>query len=51
MQLGLMMFPATQAAPVLSVNGAPVIGFTGFLNCVLSAVKFPARCASVGTTV
>src|SRR4029453_10826149 len=37
--------------PLLAVKGALVIGLTGFLNSVLSAVKLPARCASVGTIV
>ena len=32
MHPGLMMFPSMQGAPVLSVNGAPVIGLTGFRN-------------------
>ena len=51
MQPVRITLPETQGAPVLSVNGALVIGLTGFLSCVLSAVKLPARCASVGTTV
>ena len=51
MQPGLMMLPATHGAPELSVNGAPVIGLTGFRSAVLRPVKLPARCASVGTTV
>ena len=50
-QLGLMTFAVIQEAPALFVKGAPVIGFTGFLSCVLSALKFPSRCASVGTMV
>ncbi len=51
MHPGLMMFPSMQGAPVLSVNGALVIGLTGFRSAVLRPVKFPARCAGVGTTV
>jgi hypothetical protein len=51
MQPALIMLLATHGAPVLSVNGAFVSGFTGFLNGVLSALKFPNRCALVGTVV
>ena len=51
MQPALMMLLATHGAPELSVKGAFVIGFTGFLNAVLKAVKLPVRCALVGTVV
>ena len=51
MQPALMMLPAIHGAPELSVKGARVIGLIGFVNVVLSAVKLPARCASVGTIV
>ena len=50
-QPGLMMLPAIHGAPVLSVNGARVMGLIGFVNVVLSAVKLPVRCALVGTVV
>ena len=39
MQPALMMLPAMHGAPELSVKGARVIGFTGFVSVVLSAVK------------
>src|SRR5687767_14171145 len=50
-QPGRMTLPAMHGAPLLSVNGAPVIGLVGLRSCVPRLLKSPLRCAVVGTMV
>src|SRR5208283_5330907 len=53
MQLGSIILFATQGAPPVVVNGAPVLGFTGLDKTVPGnrSVKSPVRSAAEGTSV
>src|SRR5439155_14348630 len=53
MQLGSMILLATQGAPDVVKNGAPVLGFAGLPSTVPGnrSVKSPLRSAAEGTSV